>query len=90
MLRGMSHARKLPSFSADVIEEIIKLAWADTVPFETIAHEYTLTENQVRQLMRTHQTEKTYIRWRERVERRSGLSSKHAARSIKTSTRIKT
>lgn len=68
MLRGMTHSRKLPHFPPEIIEEIIKLAWSDTVPFETIALEYGLTENQVRQLMRTNQSEKTYIRWRKRVE----------------------
>jgi hypothetical protein len=39
--------------------------------------------------MRANQTEKTYIRWRKRVEERSGKSSKHAELSTKTSTRQK-
>ena len=71
------------------IEQIILMAWGDTIPFETIALEYGLTENDVRKLMRTHQTEKTYVRWRERVEKRRGPSSKHTALSQKTSTRQK-
>ena len=71
------------------IEQIILMAWGDTIPFEAIAREYGLTENQVRALMRKHQSQKTYRRWRERVEKRSGLSSKHEQLSTKTSTRQK-
>ena len=71
------------------IEQIILMAWGDTIPFETIKIEYGLTENQVRALMRKHQSEKTYRRWRERVQKRSGSSSKHELLSTKTSTRQK-
>ncbi len=71
------------------IEQIILMAWGDTIPFETITLEYGLTENQVRALMRKHQSEKTYCRWRERVQKRSGASSKHELLSTKTSTRQK-
>ena len=49
------------------IEEIIKLAWADDIPFATITLEYGLTENEVVKLMRANQSHKTYTRWRKRV-----------------------
>lgn len=71
------------------IEQIILMAWGDTIPFEAIKREYGLTENEVRKLMRKHQTPKTYKRWRERVEMRNGRSSKHEQLSTKTSTRQK-
>ncbi len=71
------------------IEHIILMAWGDTIPFEAITREYGLTENQVRKLMRTHQSEKTYRRWRERVTKRSGASSKHEQLTTKTSMRQK-
>lgn len=71
------------------IEQIILMAWGDTIPFEVIRREYGLTENEVRKLMRANQTPKTYRRWRERVEKRSGASSKHEALSSKESTRQK-
>lgn len=71
------------------IEQIILMAWGDTIPFEAIYIEYGLTENQVRKLMRQHQSEKTYRRWRERVTGRSGAKSKHAALTAVTSTRQK-
>lgn len=71
------------------IEQIILMAWGDTIPFETIEREYGLTANQVQKLMRKHQSEKTYRRWRQRVEKRSGASSKHEMLSNKTSNRQK-
>jgi len=77
---------KLPLFSAIDIEQIILLAWADTIPFETIRLEYGLTETAVRALMRKHQTPKTYARWRGRVEKRGG---RHAATSQITSHKMK-
>ncbi len=88
MLRGMAHSRKLPHFPPAIIEEIIKLAWSDTVPFETIRLEYGLTENQVRHFMRTYQTEKTYIRWRKRMETRNQDSSKHATLGRKSGAKM--
>jgi uncharacterized protein (TIGR03643 family) len=71
------------------IEQIILMAWGDTIPFETIHREYGLSETEVRKLMRANQSEKTYIRWRKRVESRAGASSKHEALSTKTSNRQK-
>lgn len=77
------------SLSPIDIEQIILMAWGDTIPFEVIRREYGLTENQVRTLMRKHQSEKTYRRWRERIETRSGPKSKHECLTIKTSSRQK-
>lgn len=82
-------ATKERIFEPNEIEQIILMAWGDTIPFETIEREYGLTENQVRKLMRKNQSEKTYRRWRERVNERSGASSKHEKISSKTSTRQK-
>jgi uncharacterized protein (TIGR03643 family) len=79
---------KSPLTAADT-EQVILMAWGDTIPFETIFLEYHLTEEEVRKIMRTYQSERTYIRWRKRVERRAGESSKHQALSKKTSNRQK-
>ena len=65
-----------PQLTPIDIEQIILMAWGDTIPFETIKLEYNLSETEVRKLMRANQSEKTYIRWRKRVESRSGRSSK--------------
>ncbi len=70
-------------------EQIILMAWGDTISFETIFREWGLTENQVIQFMHTHQSPKTYIRWRKRVESRNGDRSKHEAVSKVTSRRQK-
>ena len=51
------------------VEAIIALAWADDIPFKAIEEMYELSESEVRKFMRRHQTEKTYIRWRRRVEK---------------------
>lgn len=79
----------MPTFSPAQIEEIILMAWADTVPFEAIEYQYGLNPHQLETFMRRHQTDKTYRRWRKRVETRRGSSSKHANRTSKTSTRTK-
>jgi len=79
----------MKTFSEIDIEQIILMAWGDTIPFETIKREYDLTENEVRKIMRKHQSEKTYTRWRKRVEKRSGTGSKHEKLSTKTSSRQK-
>jgi uncharacterized protein (TIGR03643 family) len=88
MLQMITMARKR-IFSEAEVEEIIKLAWADTVPFDVITREFGLTENQTGKFMRTHQSEKTYIRWCERTAKRSGTSSKHRILTTKTSMRLK-
>jgi len=65
-------------FTDSEIERIILLAWADSVSFEAICNEFDITHNQTVQLMRTHQSPKTYGRWRERVaKRRIQNKSKH-------------
>ncbi|MEM9336912.1 MAG: TIGR03643 family protein [Patescibacteria group bacterium] len=71
------------------IEQIILMAWGDTIPFEVIEREYGITANEVQKLMRKHQSEKTYRRWRERVTSRSGSSSKHESLSTVSSQRQK-
>lgn len=71
------------------IEQIILMAWGDTITFETITREYGLTQNEVRALMQKNQSPKTYVRWRERVESRSGVSSKHEKLTTKSSRRQK-
>jgi uncharacterized protein (TIGR03643 family) len=79
----------MEKFSDTDIEQIILMAWGDTISFEAIEREFGLKENEVRKIMRQHQSPKTYRRWRERVEKRSGRSSKHEAFSVVSSRRQK-
>ena len=80
---------KKADFTPEQIEQIILMAWGDTISFETINREWGLTQNEVVAFMRKHQTPKTYIRWRVRVESRMGDRSKHERLSRVTSRRQK-
>ncbi len=80
---------KTPAFTPEQIEQIILMAWGDTISFETIQREWGLTENQVVAFMRKHQSPRTYVRWRKRVEGRNGDRSKHEAVSKVSSRRQK-
>ena len=79
----------MKEFDDITIEQIILMAWGDTIPFEVIEREYGLNANEVQKLMRKHQSPRTYRRWRERVVKRSGTASKHEKLSAKTSNRQK-
>jgi uncharacterized protein (TIGR03643 family) len=80
---------KKTSFTPEQIEQIILMAWGDTISFETITREWGLTEGEVVAFMRKHQSPKTYIRWRKRLESRNGDRSKHEALSKMSSRRQK-
>ncbi len=72
------------------IEQIILMAWGDTISFETITREYGLTHNEIVTFMRIHQSPKTYARWRERstkLHTRSG--GKHESLTAVSSRRQK-
>ena len=81
--------KSMKEFDDITIEQIILMAWGDTIPFEVIEREYGLNANEVQKFMRKNQSPKTYRRWRERVEKRSGSASKHEQLTKKTSTRQK-
>lgn len=60
------------------IEQIILMAWGDTITFETITREYGLKHNEIVAFMRKHQSPKTYVRWRERSTKdHTYLGGKH-------------
>jgi uncharacterized protein (TIGR03643 family) len=80
---------KRAAFTSPQIEQIILMAWGDTISFETIFREWGLNENEVVAFMRKHQSPRTYVRWRKRVEGRNGDRSKHETLSKVTSRRQK-
>ncbi len=55
----------------DVVENMIRLAWADRVTFEEIEAQTGLNETAVIRFMRRHQTPETFRRWRKRVHSRA-------------------
>ncbi len=62
---------------SDTIDRLIEMAWQDRTPFEAIQREFSLTENQVKRLMKSHQKPSSFRRWRARVQ---GRSTKHHAK----------
>lgn len=55
------------------------MAWSDPISFEEIEHQYGLSENQLKKIMRRLIQYKSYKRWRRRVK---GRKSKHSKRHI--------
>ena len=80
---------KKTSYTTAEIEQIILMAWGDTISFETIKREWGLTQNEVVAFMRQYQSPATYARWRERVKGRSGDRSKNEKISRVSSRRQK-
>ena len=80
---------KKTSYTTAEIEQIILMAWGDTISFETIKREWGLTQNEVVAFMRHYQSPATYARWRKRVEGRSGDRSKNEKISRVSSRRQK-
>ena len=52
------------------INEIIELAWKDSVSFSDIYEQYGLTESDVKRIMRNSLKDKSYKIWRMRVKGR--------------------
>ena len=57
------------------IDRIIEMAWEDRTPFEAIATQFGLAEQEVIKVMRANISAGAYKRWRERV---TGRKTKHA------------
>lgn len=57
------------------ISRVIEMAWEDRTPFEAIAIQFGLTEQQVIKVMRTNISTSAFKRWRARV---TGRKTKHA------------
>lgn len=58
------------NLSEQEIDRVIEMAWEDRTPFEAISYQFGLEEEEVIQLMRNNLKEKSWKRWRERVQRR--------------------
>ncbi len=62
------------NLSEQEIDRVIEMAWEDRTPFEAISYQFGLEEEEVIQLMRNDLKEKSWKRWRERVQ---GRKTKH-------------
>lgn len=65
--------------NSEDINRIIEMAWEDRTPFEAIKYQFTLTENEVIEVMRLNLKRSSFNLWRKRVN--SGVSQKHAKKS---------
>jgi uncharacterized protein (TIGR03643 family) len=63
------------------------MAWEDRTPFEAIAFQFNLAEQEVIRLMRNNLKEKSFKLWRKRVNSR--VSSKHLKKRSDEMTRFK-
>jgi len=63
------------TFTERELDRIIEMAWEDRTPFEAILYQFKLPEKEVVKFMRTNLKEKSFKRWRKRVQ--SGISQKH-------------
>ena len=62
------------NLSEQEIDRVIEMAWEDRTPFEAISYQFGLEEEEVIQLMRINLKEKSWKRWRKRVQ---GRKTKH-------------
>ena len=62
-------------FTLRELDRIIEMAWEDRTPFEAILFQFDLAEKDVIKVTRTHLKNKSFKRWRKRVNSR--ISLKH-------------
>ena len=74
------------NLSTSGISRIIEMAWEDRTPFEAIELQYSLKENDVREIMRREMKPSSFKMWRKRV---SGRKTKHLSLRSKEVKRFK-
>jgi len=62
------------NFSERDIDRIIEMAWEDRTPFEAIEYQFSISEQEVVQLMRKEMKPSSFKMWRTRVK---GRATKH-------------
>ena len=65
----------MADFDAVELDRIIEMAWEDRTPFEAIAYQFGVSEQEVIALMRRSLKPSSFRLWRRRV---SGRKTKHA------------
>lgn len=60
-------------FTGRALDRIIEMAWEDRTPFEAILYQFGLAEKEVIKVMRSHLKDKSFKRWRKRVNSRMSL-----------------
>lgn len=62
-------------FTESQIDRIIEMAWEDRTPFEAIAFQFGISEQETIEIMRREMKPSSFRMWRERVQ---GRATKHA------------
>jgi uncharacterized protein (TIGR03643 family) len=62
-------------FTESQIDRIIEMAWEDRTPFEAIAFQFGISEQETIEIMRSEMKPSSFRMWRERVQ---GRATKHA------------
>lgn len=62
--------KDIESIDVGLRDDIIRAAWDDGTPFESIQVQYGLSETQVMAIMKFYTTDKMFAVWRGRVEGR--------------------
>jgi uncharacterized protein (TIGR03643 family) len=68
------------------IDRIIEMAWEDRTPFEAIAIQFDISEQEVIKLMRQYMKPSSFRMWRKRVQ---GRSTKHSIKHAAVGSRFK-
>lgn len=66
--------KKIPLFNEVQLDRIIEMAWEDRTPFEAITFQFSISEQQVIEIMRSKMKPQSFKRWRKRVQ---GRATKH-------------
>jgi uncharacterized protein (TIGR03643 family) len=67
---------KLANLSEKDIDRVIEMAWEDRTPFDAILAQFSLSEDDVKALMKREMKPSSWRMWRARVQ---GRKTKHAA-----------
>lgn len=66
-------------FTEQQIDRIIEMAWEDRTPFEAITFQFSISEQETIEIMRSEMKPSSFKMWRERVQ---GRTTKHAKRRV--------
>ena len=72
--------------SSRSLDRIIQMCWEDRTPFDIIKTQFSLSEKEVISIMRKNLHEKSFIRWRKRID---GRKTKHSALMMDKNHRFK-
>ncbi len=64
----------IPELESAVLDRVIEMAWEDRTTFESIEHQFGLSEKQVIAIMRREMKASSFRMWRKRV---TGRGTKH-------------